>query len=169
MQFLELARQRYSVRAYKNEPVEEEKLDYVLNAMRLAPTAVNHQPFRFIILPTANKRETIIDIFHKEWIADAPLIICACGIPSKGWQRSDGVDFTPIDVAIATDHLILAATEIGLGTCWVASFDTRKLRTLLGIPETAVPYIVTPLGYPNVAPEAKERKPLSAIVRYNHW
>ncbi len=169
MKFLELAEKRYSVRAYKPDPVEENKLQQVLEAARLAPTAVNAQPFQLIVIQTAGREAELRRIYKRDWFVQAPLVICICGIPAEGWVRRDGKNYTEVDVAIAMDHLILAATDAGLGTCWVAAFDATAAREVLGLPDGVEPIAFTPLGYPADQLKPKERKPLSELVRYEHW
>jgi nitroreductase len=169
MQFSELIRMRYSARAYTPDPVEKEKLHKVLEAARLAPTAANRQPFQLIVVRTEGREAELRRIYHREWFTQAPLIICACAIPDQGWVRMDGKPYTDIDVAIAMDHLILAAAELGLGTCWVGAFDSSAAREVLGLPEGVEPIVFTPLGYPADRPGSKVRKSLSDLVRYEHW
>ena len=169
MEFSELITNRYSVRAYKSDPVEEEKLQQVLEAARLAPTAVNRQPFQFIVIHTAGREEALRRIYHRSWFSQAPLVICACGLLEAAWSRRDGKNYAYVDTTIAMDHLILAATGLGLGTCWVAAFDVEAAREILGLPANVEPVAFTPLGYPADQPKVKERKPLSALVRYERW
>ena len=97
------------------------------------------------------------------------MVICACAIPAEGWVRIDGKVYTDVDVAIAMDHLILAATELGLGTCWIAAFDPAAAREVLDLPDGVEPIVFTPLGYPADESRPKERKPLSDLVRHEHW
>ncbi len=169
MEFTELIRKRYSVRAYKPDPVEEEKLEQVLEAMRLAPTAANRQPFQFILIHTKGREADLKRIYHRGWFVQAPLIICACGVPAQNWVRRDDKNYNDVDVAIAMDHLILAATNLGLGTCWIAAFDPAAAREMLGLPDGVEPVAFTPLGYPADQPGPKRRKALSELVRYEQW
>ncbi len=169
MEFSELIEKRYSVRAYKPGPVEDEKLHQVLQAVRLAPTATNRQPFRIIVIHTAGREAELKRIYGQDWFVQAPLIICACGLPAHGWARRDGKNYTDVDVAIVMDHLILAAADVGLGTCWIAAFDPDAAREVLGLPDGVEPIVFTPLGYPADQPGPKKRKPLSELVRYEHW
>jgi nitroreductase len=169
MEFSELIKARYSVRAYKPDPVEEDKLQQVLEAARLAPTASNRQPFRLIVIRTVGREAELQRIYRREWFTHAPLIICACAIPVEGWVRGDGKSYTDVDVAIAMDHLILAATDLGLGTCWIGAFDPAAAREVLGLPDGVEPIIFTPLGYPAQQPRSKDRKPVSQLVLYDQW
>lgn len=169
MDFSELITTRYSVRAYRPDPVEEDKLQQVLEAARLAPTAANRQPFQLIVIHTAGREAELRRIYSSPWFVQAPLVICACGLHSRGWRRADRKDYTDVDVAIVMDHLILAATELGLGTCWIGAFDPQATREVLGLPEGVEPIIFTPLGYPADQPQPKERRPLEELVRYERW
>jgi nitroreductase len=169
VEFSELIARRYSVRAYQPNPVEEDKLRQVLEAARLAPTAANNQPIQFVVIHTAERKADLGRIYHREWFLQAPLIICACALPSHAWVRRDGKNYADVDAAIAMDHLILAAANLGLGTCWTAAFDPESAREVLGLPDDVEPIAFTPLGYPADEPRPKERKPLSELVRYEHW
>jgi nitroreductase len=169
MDFFELVQKRYSVRAYKPDPVEDDKLGQVLEAARLAPTASNRQPFQIIVIHTAGREADLRRIYGRSWFAQAPLLIAICALPAQGWVRRDGKNYADVDVAIAMDHLILAATSLGLGTCWVAAFDPAAAREVLHLPADAEPIVFTPLGYPADQPGSKARKALSELVRYEHW
>jgi nitroreductase len=170
MEYSELIAARYSVRAYRPDPVEEEKLQAVLEAARLAPTAANRQPFQLIVIHTAGREQEIGEIYRRPWFVQAPLLIAVCAISSLAWVRqSDRFNARLIDAAIVADHLILAAANLGLGTCWVAAFNVEAARSVLQLPAEAEPVIFTPLGYPDDQPGPKIRKPLNELVRYEHW
>ncbi len=169
MEFSELIERRYSVRAYKPDPVEDDKLEQVLQAARLAPTAANRQPFQFIVIHTRGREAELKRIYGRDWFVQAPLVICACGIPGEAWVRQDGRSYADVDVAIAMDHLILAAANLGLGTCWIANFDLAAAREVLGLPEDVEPIAFTPLGYAADQWRPKKRKGLSELVRYERW
>jgi nitroreductase len=170
MEFSELIVKRYSVRAYKPDPVEEDKLQQVLQAARLAPTAANRQPFQLIVIHTAGREEELKRIYNRDWFVQPPLVICACGTPAQGWvRRQDSKNYSEVDVAIAMDHLILAAANLGLGTCWIAAFDPAAAREVLHLPDGVEPIAFTPLGYPADQLGSKKRKALSELVRYEHW
>ena len=118
MEYTELISNRYSVRAYNPDLVEDEKLQAVLEAARLAPTAANRQPFRIIVMHTAGREEEISKIYSRPWFVQAPLVLGVCAISSLAWVReSDRFNARMVDAAIVTDHLILAAANLGLGTC----------------------------------------------------
>jgi nitroreductase len=169
MSFLDLVRQRYSVRAYKPDPVEEEELRQVLEAARLAPTAKNLQPFQLVIIHTKGRKAELQRVNDQEWFTQPPILICACGIPAEGYVRADGRRYLDVDLAIVMDHLILAATELGLGTCWCAAFDAQAAREVLELPQDVEPILFTGLGYAADQPKEKERKSLEQLVRYERW
>ncbi len=170
MEYSELIAARYSVRAYRSDPVEEEKLQCILEAARLAPTAANRQPFQLIVLHTAGHEAEIGRIYHRPWFVQAPVVIAVCVISSQAWVReSDRFNARLIDAAIVADHLILEATNLGLGTCWVAAFDVEAARQVLSLPAEVEPVIFIPLGYAADSPGPKTRKPLAELVRYEHW
>ncbi len=169
MEILELIKNRYSVRKYKPDPVEDDKLEAVLEAARFAPTAVNKQPFQLIVIETEGKEDDLRRIYPADWFSQGPLVICACAQPLDGWTRRDGKNYTEVDTTIAMDHLILTAASLGLGTCWVAAFDAQAAREVLHIPEDVVPLVFTPLGYPADELGPKKRKKLEGIVRYEAW
>ena len=167
MKFLELAMRRYSVRAYKAKPVEDNKLQEILEAARIAPTAANRQPFQLVIIPTKGREEELLRIYNKRWFVQAPLIICACSVSSRSWVRQNGKSYCDVDVAIAMDHLVLAATDLGLGTCWVGAFNPDEARKVLNLPDDLEPVVFTALGYPDDEPGKKIRKSMGELIRYD--
>ena len=174
MNFLDICRQRCSVRSYTQQPVSKEDLDYLLEAAQLAPSAVNFQPWYFIIVREEANRSKIQESYNREWFKSAPLYIVICGDHNQAWKRkSDGKDHCDIDVSIAVEHICLAATEKGLGTCWVCNFDAQILREALALPSHIEPVAILPVGHPN--PEslcqdaAKVRKPLQEIIRWEKF
>lgn len=169
MEFTKLIKERYSVRAYKPDAVSDEALEQVLTAAQLAPTACNKQPFQIIVIHTRGREEELQRIYPRRWFVQAPLVIAICADHEKGWRRKDGKNYSEIDATIAMDHLILAAANIGLGTCWIAAFDPQAAREILKLPESVEPVAFTPLGYPADTPGNKQRLPLEALVRYEKW
>jgi len=166
MEFLELARKRYSVRAYASTPVEDEKLQKVLEAAILAPTAANRQPFRLIVMKTAGREADLKRVYSRDWFVQAPLVICVCAVKGESWVRKDGKNYADVDATIAFDHLILAAHDLGLGTCWIAAFDPTAAREVLQLPADWEPIAFTPLGYPTDQWRPKKRRPASALVQF---
>ena len=170
MDFQELIRARYSCRAYRSDPIAEDQLAQVLEAGRLAPTADNRQPFRLVVIRTAGREQELQRVYGKDWFVQAPLVIAACGVPAENWVRKqDGKNYNDVDVAIVMDHLILAAADLGLGTCWIAAFDPAAARELLELPEGVEPVAFTPLGHPADAPRQKTRKKSDELVRYERY
>lgn len=167
MQFNHLINQRFSVRKYKETPVEDDKLMLVLDAGRLAPSAANLQPWHFIIIREPDNLRKIKAVYHREWTKEAPVIIIVCADHSVSWKRgSDGKDFSDVDIAIAVDHMTLQAAELGIGTCWICNFNTRACTQLLDLPDHIEPLVMLPLGYPDEPVKAKQRKSLDETV---HW
>jgi nitroreductase len=166
MNFNKLVQTRYSVRAYKPDAVEPEKLNAVLEAFRLAPTAANRQPIRLYVIETAKHKEVLTRLYHRPWFTQAPLVIGIAAITGEAWTRRDGKNYGDVDATIAFDHLILQATDLDLGTCWIAAFDPTVARELLNLPQEWEPICFTPLGYPADEPRAKVRKNLSELVIY---
>ncbi len=168
MKFLDLANKRYSVRNYSDRPVEKEKINTVLEAARLAPSAVNYQPRHFVVATDEKLRSELAQAYAREWFRKAPVIIVALGDHNKAWRRRDGKSHCNIDVAIAVDHLTLAAASLGLGTCWVCAFDAQKVHSSLGLPSHLEAVALIPLGYP-ADPEIpeKERQSMDTLVSWN--
>lgn len=164
MDFSELITKRYSVRAYKPDPVEEDKLNQILAAARLAPTAANHQPFRLIVTKTKGREQELRRIYGADWFADAPIVICVCAVRSEGWTRRDGRCYVDVDAAIVMDHITLQAADLGLGTCWIGAFDAEAAREVLQLPEGWDPVLFTPLGYPADEPREKRRRQIEELV-----
>jgi nitroreductase len=170
MDFLALAEQRCSVRNYLDTPVSDALIEKVLEAACLAPSACNNQPARFIVIRDEDARHKLQPVYNREWFLRAPVIIAACCDRTLAWRRSDGRDYGDVDVAIALDHLTLAATERGLGTCWIANFKAAEAKAALMIPSTVDPIAFTPLGYPGPGASArKSRKPLAEMVSWEFY
>lgn len=168
MSFLDLAKKRFSLRNYSSQPVEREKLDYVLEAGRIAPSAVNYQPWEFVVVTQSQTMGKVLECYPREWFKTVHTCIVVLGNHEQAWKRKDGKDFTDIDASIAIDHMTLAATEQGLGTCWVCNFDAEKLREVLELPSHIEPIAIVPIGYAAEGTEIpeKKRKNLNEIVRW---
>ena len=165
MTFKELCEARYSVRAYKNEPIDAEKLAYVLECARLAPSAVNRQPWRLHVLTSPNDLAKACECYNREWIRTAPAVIAVTVMRNEAWVRSiDGKFHGDIDAAIITEHICLAAAEQGLGTCWVCNFNADRFHTLMNLPADEQPVALIPIGSPASSPTPKSRRPLSEIT-----
>ena len=169
MTFLELAKKRYSVRNFLPKDVEQQKIKYLLECARLAPSAVNYQPWSCIIVKGKEACDKIRSCYTREWFNTAPLYLIICGNHEISWKRScDGKDFCDVDAAIFTEHIALAAVEQGLGSCWVCNFDVEKCRKLFDIPAQKEPIAILPIGYPVQAEEQpiKKRKEIFDIVKF---
>ncbi len=167
MDFSDLIRYRYSVRAYRPDPVEKEKIDTILEAARLAPTASNRQPFRLFVIETKKHKETLQKLYEREWFVQPPLVIGIAAVKEEAWvRRFDGVNYAEVDATIAFDHLILQTADLGLGTCWIAAFDPIVARELLDLPDDWIPVAFTPVGYAADEPKPKKRRDLTGLVRY---
>jgi nitroreductase len=170
MNFQELIRKRYSVRAYKPDPVEDNKLARILEAARLAPTAANRQAFRIVVVRTAERKDDLRRVYGRDWFVQAPLVLCVCAVPSEAWVRKyDGWNAAEVDATIVMSHIVLAAAEEGLGTCWIAAFDPAAAREVLGLPPEVIPSAFTPLGYASDTPAPKKRRPVDELVRRERW
>ena len=167
--FIELAKKRYSVRAYQNKPVEEPLLLKILEAGSLAPSACNNQPLVIIVIRKEETKKELAAAYERKWFLDAPVILALCCDLSQSWKRSDGKNYGDIDIAIAMDHITLAAAEAGLGTCWVGNFKVSEARRVLKLPDNIEPIIFTPLGYPASQPPVKKRKRLDEIVHWEYY
>lgn len=171
MDFLELVSARRSVRSYEPRPVEQEKLERVLEAVRLAPSGSNRQPWRFVVIRNGEIRARLsVACANQRHVAEAPVVVAGVGLMPDRVMRG-GVPGDAVDLAIAMEHLALAATAEGLGTCWIGAFDQDPVREVLGIPESVKVIELMTLGYPAAAASLrpKTRKPLSEIVCFDHW
>lgn len=164
MELFDAIRARRSIRAYRPDPVDPAVLRRVLDAAVLAPTACNRQPFRLYVIETAGRAEELRRLYRQPWFSQAPLVIGIAAFPGEAWSRRDGRNYAVVDATIAFDHLILAATALGLGTCWVAAFDPAVARELLGLPADAEPVAFTPLGHPAEEVPARPRRPLEELL-----
>lgn len=170
MNILALIKKRCSIRQYAATFIEEEKLEYVLEAGRMAPSAVNFQPWYFIVVRQKEGCDLLRACYHREWFASAPAYIIICKDEQQSWKRSsDGKDHGDIDAAIAIEHMALAATELELATCWVCNFDVPLCKRNFGIPEHVQPIALLPIGYPAepslFEQTPKKRKTISEIVK----
>lgn len=172
MSFLELAKKRFSLRSYSSKPVSDEDLNYVLEAGRIAPSAVNYQPWIFLVIRDPENLKQVHQLYHREWFKQVPVVILILANHDQSWKRADGKDHADIDAAIAIDHMTLAATYRGLGTCWVCNFDKEKTIKHFDLPDHLEPVAFLPLGYPNSSGDDKrpelKRKLIDDIVFYEH-
>lgn len=169
MEYRELIAFRESIRSYDPErPVERIVLERICEAGRIAPSAANRQPWKFIIISSEEGLKKIRPCYYKDWFQDAPHILAVVGDTSQAWvRRSDNRSFIETDLAIALDHLILAATDEGVATCWISNFNPEKVRIALDLKPEEVVYGITPLGYPRKEFQrkgTKDRKMLGDVM-----
>ena len=170
MNVIEAIRKRKSVRNFLDIPVENEKMAQILEAARLAPSAFNRQVWRFIIISKKKTKKKLIEIAKiPSFVEKAPVVLIACAKTDSCIMRY-GQPCYPVDVAIALDHITLAAVDQGLGSCWIGKYDEKKVKEILGIPEEIRVIAVMPLGYhSDNLPIDKKRLPLDQIVKYDNW
>ena len=182
MEFIDLALKRRSIRKYKSDPVPEEKLRYVLEAARIAPSWGNRQCWKYIIVTDESLRKKIIEragpapatsdgrpARPRDWIAQAPIILVGCADPTMSGNKEEK-QYYLLDMGISMEHLILAAAEQGLGTCWIGGgFDETIVKQALEIPKEIRVVALTPLGYPDEVTEARSRMTLEEMTSRNHW
>ncbi len=169
MDVMEAIKERRSIRNYSDRPVEEEKLNLILEAGRLAPSAANRQEWRYVIVRDGETRQKLKKAAKGQtFVGQAPVVIAACA-ETDGHVMSCGQPCYPIDVAISVDHMTLAAMEEGLGTCWVGAFYEEEVKRVLGIPDDIRVVELLTLGYPVDVPPPRPRHAMSEIVRYEKW
>jgi nitroreductase len=169
LDFKKVIYERESVRDYDpNKSVDKETLDQILEAGRMAPSANNRQPWLFLLISSPENLKRIKECYDKEWYKNALHVLVVVGDKSAAWVRQDGYNAIETDLTIAMDHLILAAGNLGVGTCWIANFDDNKLRETLQLNEDQVVFALTPLGYPHNGYQKRKkiRKPIEEVVRY---
>ncbi|NMG83732.1 MAG: nitroreductase [Methanosarcinales archaeon] len=169
MSVLNTIKLRRSIRAFKDQEVEEEKLLQILEAARLSPSPKNLQERIFIIVKDREKREALADAaLGQKFVGEAPVVIAACSVNTE-YVMPSGQSAYPIDITIALDHITLQAVAEGLGTCWIGAFDEKKVKKILNIPESVRVVMLLPIGYPKVIPEPTQRKKIEEITMLEEW
>ena len=170
MDIFEAIESRYSVRKYEDRAVEEEKIEKIFEAARLAPSAKNLQEWRFVVVTEAETRAKLAEAASQRFVANAPVVIACCADnDGPGYIMKCGLPSYPMDVAIAIDHITLAATAIELGTCWIGKFDADRVREILQIPADIELVQLLLLGYPADELRPKKRLAVEEIVRRERW
>ncbi|MDX9847627.1 MAG: nitroreductase family protein [Tenuifilaceae bacterium] len=171
--FLKLAKDRYSCRSYSAQSLSKETIMNVLEAARIAPSATNAQPWRFVVITQSPLREEILKCYSGAWLSSAPAIIVVCGNHFESWRRADGKDHCDVDLAIAIDHITLAATDNDLATCWICKFDAMRCAEILRLPKGIAPFALIPLGFPqeknNYSERHLVRKSIDEIVSWEGY
>ena len=169
MNVMDAIKARRSIRSYKDKSVEPAKLQQVLEAARLAPSANNRQEWKFVVVQDPATRQALVSACRNQaFVGQAPVVIAACSTnPTR--VMASGQPTAAVDLAIAVDHMTLAAVELGLGTCWIGAFDAPAVAKLLAVPSNAVVVHVLPLGYPADSPGAHRAKPASEVICHEKW
>ena len=166
MKLKEIIEKRESVRNYEDRPVPKEKLERILGAARLAPSASNRQAWKFIVVKEKNRRRKLAEAANGQtFVGQASIVIIAVATRPEHIM-SCGVPSYPVDLAIALDHMTLAAVDEGLGTCWIGAFSQDKVKKLLDIPKQYKVVALLPLGFPAEKRRMKMRKSLEEIICY---
>jgi len=160
---------RRSVRAYEDKPIEEDKLRRVLEAGRLAPSARNMQEWQFVAVRDKGLRSKLVPACKNQtFVGEAPVVIVACATQHEHVMTCGQYAY-PIDLAIAVDHMTLAAVEEGLGTCWIGAFYEDRVRRVLGIPNDVRVVTVLPMGYPAETPTPRSRRSFDDVFLFDTW
>lgn len=170
-EFMDLARDRYSCRCYDGVPVPDNTVRNILEAARMAPSACNRQPWLFVVANTPELAQVIASAYDREWIRTASTFIIACGDHGQSWHRADGKNHCDIDVAIAAEHICLAASSMGLATCWVCNFDKEKIIRGFDLPGNIEPIAIIPVGRAaeEMPAPQKKRKTLEEITVWGKY
>jgi len=171
MEFFDVIKTRRSIRKYKSDPVSDEDIEYILNAARLAPSWKNQQSWRYIVVKDKEKIKKISSARpqSQDWLSEAPVMIVACADPADSGHR-EGKDYYLVDIGISFEHLLLAARDRGLGTCWIGGFDEKTVKDAIGAPKNVRIVAYTPLGYPaEKKDEITDRKPPEKIIFYEKY
>lgn len=171
MEFYDLIRSRESVRNYDPEkPLKVEVINRILDAGRFAPSACNYQPWKFVVISSSSILEKVRASYQRDWFRDAPQVLVVIGSKEQAWKRSyDGYNYIETDLAIALTHIILAAENEGVATCWIEAYNPSILRDALNAGEDQVIFGITPLGYPKPGYHKtgqKKRKSLDEIIEF---
>lgn len=171
MEYYDVILARKSIRKYSPEPIPEKILKKILEAGRIAPSAKNIQPWRFIVVKDPHIKKQVAEACNNQlFMAEADVILVGCGLEKIAYGRMGGyLNSYPIDLAIALDHIILAATSEGLGTCWIGAFNEAKVKEILKIPGDVRVVALTPVGYPAEKARERPRKELKEIISYDKY
>jgi nitroreductase len=164
MDVLEAIKTRRSIRKYKREPIPDEDLQTLMEAARLAPSADNRQPWRFVIVQDSDRKKALAEAASNQtFLSDAAIVITAVS------DREASTQWHEKDTMIALEHIVLAATALGYGTCWIGAFDEHEVKHLLKIPSRMKVVALLPIGVPNEKPDPNPRKPSSEIFFEEKW
>jgi len=165
--FSDLVQMRYSCRKYSPINIDNSLIEQVLETAHFAPSATNAQPWRIFVLNTPESLEKVRQAYNREWFATAPAVLLICAQTDKAWTRADGKNHADIDIAILTDHITLAATDMGLATCWVCNFDAELISKNFNLKTDCKPLVLLPIGVPATDDiPTKKRLALNEFVTY---
>jgi nitroreductase len=166
---LDAIKKRYSVRKFLAKSIEVEKLDQLLEAARLAPSARNIQPWKFVVIQSEEQRQNLSAICKGQtFVSAAPVTIAIC-CTNLDYQMTCGQTAAVIDGAIAAEQIVLQAVELGLGSCWIGAFFHDKLAELIDLPADWQVIGLLPMGYPDIAPKERKLKPREAVVAFDKF
>jgi len=166
---LEVIKKRQSVRSYQDKEIPEEILQQILEAGRLAPSACNNQPWKFIVVKDKKLKEKLVTACkNQNFVGEASVVIVGCAI-NPSYKMGNGEYSYTIDLAIALEHMGLQAADLGLGTCWIGAFYQDQVKDILEIPDDVSVVALMPLGFPQALGTKTERKPLSEIICYDKY
>lgn len=168
MDVMQAIKERRSIRRYQQRPVDDEILTTLMEAVRLAPSASNRQEWRFIVVKDRAQIEKLATITGQLFLATAPVIVAGVALNPERVMRCE-VPAYAVDLSIALTHLMLAAVEHGLGTCWIGWFDQNEVKRTLRIPDEYKVVGLLTLGYPAESPDFRGRKPLNEVVSYDYF
>lgn len=169
MDVFEAMESRRSIRKYLTKDVEQDKIDKIIESARIAPSAANRQEWKFIVVKDQSTRDQLVEACNgQSFVAQAPVFIAACSTESERVMPCGQYAYT-VDLSIALSFMILEATELGLGTCWLGAFDEAKVKSVLNIPEDIRLVGLTPVGYPDENPDPRPRKSLDEIICHEKW
>jgi nitroreductase len=168
MAVLDVVKKRRSFRSFDEKSVEEEKLEQVLEAGRLSPSAMNNQPWTFIVVSDPATKSGLNEAMNQTW--NPAILVVGCAHPGEAWVRDDGEEYWKVDVAIAMQSMCLVASDLGLATCWICAFDEDQVKSLLDIPDEVRVVSLMALGYSSMKKgKVTKRKAAGEIFKYNSW
>ncbi len=163
MEFYDVIKQRRSIRGYQDKPVPADALQRIGEAVNLAPSACNLQPWKFLVVENKEFRDRICQIYSQPWLAEAPAIVVAFGNNEICWKRLEGDPIAAMDIGIAMEHFVLAAAAEGLGTCWICAYNVAAMNEALQVKSPWTTMAISPLGYAAKDPVPLKRKKLSDV------
>ena len=169
MDVFEAIESRRSIRKYLTKAVEQDKIDKIIESARIAPSAANRQEWKFIVVKDQHVRDQLVEAcMGQKFIAQAPVLIAACSTESEKIMPCGQYAYS-VDLSIALSFMILEATELGLGTCWLGAYHEDQVKSILEVPEEIRLVGLTTLGYPDESPDKRPRKSFDEIVCNEKW